>query len=115
MAADDGALLKSVIQWNDFFAMNECRDLIFHVQEHHVTLREIKLFLAAAGVQFGGFMLDALTVQRFATRFPEPAALTNLDCWQAFETQAPDTFAGMYQFWVHKPVACSEPATTNCN
>jgi SAM-dependent methyltransferase len=115
MAADDGSLLKSVIQWNDFFAMNECRDLIFHVQEHHITLREIKLFLAAAGVQFGGFMLDAPTVQRFATRFPEPTAMTNLDSWQAFETQTPSTFAAMYQFWVHKPVACSEPETTNCN
>jgi SAM-dependent methyltransferase len=115
MAADDGSLLKSVIQWNDFFAMNECRDLIFHVQEHHITLREIKLFLAAAGVQFGGFLLDALTLQRFATRFPEPTAMTNLDCWQAFETQAPSTFAAMYQFWVHKPVAYSEDATTNCN
>jgi len=114
MAADDGALLKSVVQWNDFFTMNECRDLIFHVQEHHVTLREIKLFLAASGMQFGGFILDAVTVQRFATRFPEPAAMTNLDCWQAFETQAPSTFAAMYQFWVHKPVTCSEAGTTNC-
>jgi SAM-dependent methyltransferase len=114
MAADDGSLLKSVIQWNDFFAMNECRDLMFHVQEHHITSREIKLFLAAAGVQFGGFMLDALTLQRFATRFPEPAAMTNLDCWQVFETQAPGTFAAMYQFWVHKPVTCSEAGTTNC-
>jgi SAM-dependent methyltransferase len=106
MASDDGSLLKSVIQWNDFFTMNECRDLIFHAKEHHITLREIKLFLAAAGVQFGGFMLDALTIQRFATRFPEPTAMTNLDCWQAFEIQAPGTFAAMYQFWVHKPLAC---------
>ena len=114
MAADDGSLLKSVIQWNDFFAMNECRDLMFHVQEHHITLREIKLFLAAAGVQFGGFLLDALTLQRFATRFPEPATMTDLDCWQAFETQAPGTFAAMYQFWVHKPVTCSEAGTANC-
>jgi hypothetical protein len=115
MAADDGSLLKSVIQWNDFFAMNECRDLMFNVQEHHITLREIKSFLTASGVQFGGFMLDAITVHRFATRFPEPAAMTNLDCWQAFEAHAPSTFAAMYQFWVHKPVACSEAATTNCN
>ena len=114
MAAEDGSVLKSVIYWNDFFSMSECRDLLFHVQEHHITLREIKLFLAAAGVQFGGFMLDAVTVQRFATRFPEPAAMTNLDYWQAFEIQAPGTFAAMYQFWVHKPVACSE-AATNCN
>jgi hypothetical protein len=104
-----------VIQWNDFFAMNECRDLMFHVQEHHVTLREIKSFLTASGVQFGGFMLDAVTVQRFATRFPEPAAMANLDYWQAFEAEAPNTFSAMYQFWVHKPVACPEAATTHCN
>jgi SAM-dependent methyltransferase len=112
MAADDGSLLKSVIHWNDFFTMNECRDLIFHVQEHHVTLCEIKLFIAAADVQFGGFMLDAPTVQRFAARFPEPAAMTDLNCWQDFETEAPGTFAGMYQFWVYKPIAA---ATANCN
>jgi hypothetical protein len=88
MAADDGSLLKLVIQWNDFFAMNECRDLIFHVQEQHTTLREIRLFLAAADVQFGGFMLDALTLQRFATRFPGPATMTNLECWQTFNVDA---------------------------
>jgi SAM-dependent methyltransferase len=115
MAVDDGSLLKSVIQWNDFFAMNECRDLMFHVQEHHVTLHEIKSFLTVSGVEFGGFVLDAVTVQRFATRFPEPAAMTNLDCWQAFETQAPSTFAAMYQFWVHKPVVCPAAAAANCN
>jgi SAM-dependent methyltransferase len=113
MAAEDGSLLKSVIYWNDFFSTNECRDLLFHVQEHHVTLREIKLFLAATGVQFGGFILDALTFQRFATRFPELAAMTNLDCWQDFETQAPSTFAAMYQFWVHKPATCSDGTTAN--
>jgi SAM-dependent methyltransferase len=107
MAAGDGSLLRSVIQWNDFFAVNECRDLLFHVQEHHVTLREIKSFLTAAGAEFGGFLLDALTVQRFAARFPEPAVMIDLDCWQAFETQVPSTFAAMYQFWVHKPCRAS--------
>jgi len=115
MAAEDGSVLKSAIYWNDFFATSECRDLLFHVQEHHVTLREIKLFLAATGVQFGGFMLDALTFQRFATRFPEPAAMTNLDCWQEFESQAPSTFAAMYQFWVQKPATCSDGTTANPN
>jgi SAM-dependent methyltransferase len=109
IAAEDGSLLKSVIHWNDFFAMSECRDLLFHVQEHHVTLREIKLFLAATGMQFGGFVLDAPTFQRFATHFPEPAAVTNLDCWQDFESQAPSTFTAMYQFWVHKPPPTTKP------
>jgi hypothetical protein len=68
-------------------------------------LAEIKAFIAANGLEFAGFMLDAPTLQRFAMRFPQPAARTDLDCWQLFEADAPDTFAGMYQFWVRKPSA----------
>jgi SAM-dependent methyltransferase len=102
IAAEDGSLLKSITQWNDFFAMNECRDLLFHVLEHRTTLAEIKAFLTANGLGFAGFMLDAATLQRFATRFPGPTAMLDLDCWQQFERDAPDTFAGMYQFWVRK-------------
>ena len=103
MAADDGSLLKSLTQADDFFATSECRDMLFHVQEHRITLLQIKDFLAANGVQFAGFNLNAPTLQRFAARFPERTALTDLDRWHAFETVAPDTFAGMYQFQVRKP------------
>lgn len=106
-AADDGSPLQSVIQWNDFFAVSECRDLLFHVHEQQTTLREIKAFLAANNMQFSGFMLDAPTFQRFVTRFPEPAALTDLDRWEEFEIQEPGTFAAMYQFWVQKPAVVS--------
>jgi SAM-dependent methyltransferase len=102
MAAEDGSLLKSVVKWNDFFSTNECRDLLFHVQEKRVTLREIKSFLAANGLRFAGFRLEAATFQRFTIRFPQQSAMTDLDCWEAFEIQAPDTFAAMYQFWVRK-------------
>ncbi len=103
IAAAEDPLLKSVIKWEDFFATNECRDLLFHVQEHRITLREIKSFLAANGVEFAGFILDAPALQRFASRFPERAALTDLDRWHEFEAEAPGTFAAMYQFWVRKP------------
>jgi hypothetical protein len=96
-------LLKSVAMFADFFTTNECRDLIFHVQEHRVTLREIKSFLAANGLQFVGFTLDAAAARRFTARFAEPDALTDLDRWQAFELLEPQTFAGMYQFTVRKP------------
>lgn len=102
IAADD-ALLRSVATCEDFFTTNECRDLLFHVQEHCITLPEIKSFLAANNVQFAGFNLDAPTRHRFATRFPESAAATDLDCWHIFETEAPGTFISMYQFEVRKP------------
>jgi len=120
-ASEDGSLLKSIARWSDYFTTSECRDLLFHPQEHRITLPEIKSFLAANGVQFVGFALDALTSSQFAERFPEQAAMsglerwrtfTDLDRWHSFETEAPDTFAGMYRFWVHKPAARSNAAAT---
>jgi tetratricopeptide (TPR) repeat protein/SAM-dependent methyltransferase len=103
LAAADGSLLKSASTFSDFFTTNECRDLIFHVQEHQMTLPDIKAFLAENGLQFTGFVLDPATQQQFATRFPESSAMLDLDRWHAFETQAPATFAKMYQFFVRKP------------
>ncbi len=115
-AAEDSSLLKSVSQWSDFFTISECRDLLFHPQEHRTSLPEIKSFLAANGLQFAGFILDALTSDVFVRRWPEIADLTgkarfdafaDLDRWHIFETERPQTFAGMYRFWVHKPGARS--------
>ena len=103
MAAADGSVLKSLTEADDFYAMSECRDLLFHVQEHRITLPEIKRFLAENGVEFAGFLLDTPILQRFAARFPERAAQLDLESWHHFETEAPGTFAGMYQFWLRKP------------
>lgn len=104
MATSD-PLLNSLSRGSDFFTTAECRDLLFHVQEQRTTLPEIKSFLAANSVEFGGFFLDALTHQRFSARFPQPEASLDLDCWHAFESEAPDTFAAMYLFSVRKPDA----------
>jgi tetratricopeptide (TPR) repeat protein len=111
LATEDGSLLKSLTMFGDFFTTNECRDLIFHVQEHRITLREIKSFLAANDLEFAGFDLDAFTLQKFAVRFPEQGAANDLDRWQAFELLAPETFAGMYRFTVRKPSSPSNKAS----
>ena len=112
VAADD-PLLRSLVQSLDFFTTSECRDLLFHVQEVRITLPEIKTFIAANHLTFAGFNLGSAALQQFAARFPERAALTDLDRWHAFETDAPDTFVGMYQFQVHKPAI--RPATPSAN
>lgn len=103
--ASSDPLLRSVTQWEDFFATNECRDLIFHVQEHQIGIPEIKAFLAENGLAFTGFVHPPAILHRFAIRFPDRAALADLDCWHAFETEAPDTFTAMYVFSVQKPMA----------
>jgi 2-polyprenyl-3-methyl-5-hydroxy-6-metoxy-1,4-benzoquinol methylase/tetratricopeptide (TPR) repeat protein len=107
--ASDDPLLMSLIRSQDFHTTSECRDLLFHVQEVRITLPEIKTFLTDNNLYFGGFNLDAAILQKFTARFPG-RGLADLDCWHAFETEAPDTFRGMYQFQVRKP---TRPSDTN--
>jgi len=102
-AAAAGSLLKSLTRSEDFFTISECRDMLFHPQEHRLTLPQIKAFLEATGLQFMGFALPPPVLRRFALRFPGEAALTDLACWHAFEGEAPETFGGMYLFTVRKP------------
>ena len=102
ITASDDPSLRSVAQSQDFFTVSECRDLLFHVHEVRVTLNEIKSFLAENNLHFLGFNLEPATLQKFAARFPGNA-LTDLDCWRAFEMEMPKTFASMYQFQVRKP------------
>ncbi len=111
-SAPDGSLLKSLTRSSDFFTMSECRDLLFHPQEHRVTLPDIRAFLTANNLAFAGFALDPYALRQFAARFPDPAAALDLDCWQAFEAEAPDTFVGMYLFWVRKPMTAPQEAAT---
>ena len=104
-------LVRSISRTADFYTTSECRDLLFHPQEHRLTLPQIKAFLAANDLAFTGFVLPPATLHAFAARFPESNALLDLDRWHLFESEAPDTFAGMYLFSVHKPVTPSPTAT----
>jgi hypothetical protein len=73
------------------------------VQEHRVTIPEIKSFLAANNLRFAGFILEPPIQHRFAMRFPDPAAMIDLECWHDFEIDNPQTFTSMYGFGVLKP------------
>jgi hypothetical protein len=105
IVATNDPLLRPVMQFGDFFSTSECRDLLFHVQEHRTSLPEIKSFLAANGLTFAGFVPEVETFRAFTARFPEREALTDLDCWHDFEIGRPETFAAMYQFWARKPAS----------
>jgi tetratricopeptide (TPR) repeat protein/SAM-dependent methyltransferase len=102
--AADQQLLFVRDSW-DFFSISECRDLLFHVQEHRMTLPQIKAFLAAHDLQFLGFELAEPLWRAYGARFPADTARIDLDHWHRFETENPSTFGGMYQFWVQKPGA----------
>ena len=89
-----------VVRTKDFFSTSECRDLLFHVQEHRLTLPQIDTFLSDSGLTFLGFDLGERQRAGYRAKFPGDPAMTDLGCWDNFERENPDTFVGMYQFWV---------------
>jgi tetratricopeptide (TPR) repeat protein/SAM-dependent methyltransferase len=97
-----GARFRNVTASGDFFSTSGCRDLLFHVQEHRLTIGQIAGFIAESGLAFLGFDLDHFTLQRYLARFPHDKTMTDLASWDAFEREHPGTFSGMYQFWVQK-------------
>ncbi|MEH2509562.1 SAM-dependent methyltransferase [Nitrobacteraceae bacterium AZCC 1564] len=91
---------KNITEFSDFFSASECRDLLFHVQEHQFSIPHIAAFLTEAGFKFLGF--ETPHRRRYLKRFPEDTAAVNLDNWHVFETENPEIFIGMYQFWIQK-------------
>lgn len=104
MSPENALRFQKVLSARDFYTMSECRDLLFHVQEHHYTLPQLKENLRELDLAFLGFSLDSDVSKRYGERFPEDISQTDLDKWHIFEIENPDTFKGMYQFWLQKPV-----------
>ena len=94
---------EELLSFGDFFAMSDCRDLLFHVQEQRYTLPQLKDILQTLGLGLVGFRLEASVARQYAERFGSDPTRTDLDHWHQFETEHPRTFAAMYQFWVQKP------------
>jgi hypothetical protein len=102
LALQAPGLASRLARRNDFYVTGECRDLLFHVQEHRFTLSQIGDVLDELGLRFDGFLLRPDLAARYASQFPADRAMTDLANWQRFEAQVPDAFAGMYLFWIRQ-------------
>jgi hypothetical protein len=100
LAYPDGTPLNNVAKYPDFFTTSECRDLLFHVQEHQLTIPQIATFLRENNLAFIGF--TGAPPAEYRQRFPEDPTATDLARWHMLETEIPTMFTGMYQFWVQK-------------
>ena len=87
----------------DFYSLSNFRDLLFHVQEHRFTLPQIKNSLAELGLEFCGFTDSDLT-GFFKLTNTGLEDLWNIEKWNSFEKENPESFGGMYQFWCQKVV-----------
>ncbi|MCK5617043.1 tetratricopeptide repeat protein, partial [Candidatus Pacearchaeota archaeon] len=95
--------LRTITGIRDFYSLSECRDLIFHTQEHCYTISEIKELITSCGLKFIGFELPSPSIKKqYNNSYPKDTQLNNLDNWEKFEEDNPDTFIGMYTFWCQR-------------
>ena len=102
IASSEAENFTSLLKLSDFFNTSTCRDLLFHVQEHYVTLAGIDDYLRANDLTLLGFEINPSVLHAYRQRFPDDPAATDLGQWQIFEKENPDTFSRMYQFWIQK-------------
>jgi SAM-dependent methyltransferase len=102
MQSDDPGIQAAILKSEDFFSVSACRDLLFHVQEHRMSLPQIGAFLKGHNLGLLGFELNDAVLDAYRQRFPADPAATDLDHWETFEAENPGMFAGMYEFWVWK-------------
>ncbi|VIO78544.1 class I SAM-dependent methyltransferase [Bradyrhizobium ivorense] len=103
-------IFREAEQWpmligaRDFYSISGCRDLLFNVMEHRLTIPEIAAFLNDNGLSFQGFEpFDDPTVhEKFRKQFSGAADEANLEQWHRFEVDHPETFWDMYVFMAGK-------------
>jgi 2-polyprenyl-3-methyl-5-hydroxy-6-metoxy-1,4-benzoquinol methylase len=97
---------NDVINSQDFYSMSNCRDLIFHEQEHQFTPQGIADLLAHNQMDFIGMLPTISARNVFELQIGKlHGSKTNnntLENWQAVEQQHEDIFSGMYQFYCRK-------------
>ena len=109
MNQPDGSPEKEATRFWDFYSLSDCRDLLFHVQEHQLTLPQIGRFIAENDLELIGLEVDGALQQQYSQQFPNDPAMTNLDNWHVFEEAHPDVFREMYVFWVQRKAGKAEP------
>ena len=102
-AKDGNRKMMKICNSRNFFSLSECRDLLFHVQEHRFTLPQIQAALEALKLKFLGFELrDQTVLSKFRKSYPSRSELNSLSLWHKYELENPDSFQRMYQFWCKK-------------
>jgi SAM-dependent methyltransferase len=87
----------------DFYSVSQCRDLVFHVEEHTFALPELARI-------FGELGLSVLHVEArgprdteaYRARFPADVAATDLANWDVLERENPTMFSRMYVLWLFR-------------
>lgn len=97
--------LNKITKSFDFYSTSNLRDLLFNVNEFHFNLLQIKDILKELNLKFLGFEFSNDNIfENFNSYFSTNNYndYNSLELWNDYEIKNPNTFKGMYQFWVSK-------------
>lgn len=85
---------------SDFWTTSDCRDLLFHVNEHRFTLPQISNMLRAVDLTFLGVEFGNDTDRtRFASEHQSTAAVRDVLALHRYENEHPEVFGDTYRIW----------------
>lgn len=91
---------SKIVETRDFFSMSGLHDYVFNVQERTYTPLQLKSFLEEETLEFLGFDLPTMDVEKSYRKVNSRDRFqTDLEAWDRHETDYPDTFGAMFQFW----------------
>ncbi|MBA34860.1 MAG: hypothetical protein CMI14_05440 [Oleispira sp.] len=93
---------SDIVNSPDFYSMSNCRDLIFHEQEHQFTPNKISELLANNQLDFIGMLPTTSARQIFEKEIGKLINNNTLENWDKVEKKEDEIFAGMYQFYCRK-------------
>jgi SAM-dependent methyltransferase len=105
LAAPQDSPLRRLLRSRDFYSMSECRELLFHVQEHQYSLPQVEKLARDAGLAALGLskQLPRIAVLAYRKLFPGEEDFTSVRNWDAVEAAYPELFLGMFHFWCRAP------------
>lgn len=85
---------------SDFWTLSDCRDLLFHVNEHRFTLPQIGEMMSTAGLEFLGVQFGhAADRTRYLAQNARSGALRDLQALHRHEREHPEVFGDTYRLW----------------
>ncbi len=105
LASAPDSPLRKLLRARDFYSLSECRDLLFHVEEHQYSLPQVEELVRAAGLAPLGLakQLPRNAVLAWRKLFPGEANMQSARNWDAVEAAYPELFLGMFHFWCRAP------------
>ena len=102
-SAPPGLPIQDAALFPDFYSMSDCRDMLFHVQEHRFNLQQVGELVQNAGLVLREIAVSKKVGDKY--RDSLPAGLDpDIEAWSRFEAAHPDAFTNMYRIAATKPV-----------